>query len=127
MKKKDQDVVNNKKLWVIVSGQGNSKKSLFPTHQAHRFLAEHAEYYGYQYSTRRNKILWFLCACYNVNPPKLQKKCDGCLQNFSVRNVISCSNIGLDLTRHNEIHDDIIHIYRQASPLIAYAKNPLIH
>ena len=83
-------------------------------------------YYSNQYSTRCNGGFQFLCAPYNVNPPTLQKKCGSCLQTFSVRHAISCSNRGLVIARHNEICDKIIHLDIQALSPVSVCDGPLI-
>ena len=58
----------------------------------------------------RNGILLFLYACYNFNPPNIQNKCDGCMQNFSVNHALSFPNGALAIARHNKIRDEIIHL-----------------
>ena len=113
--------------------QGNSYWQRFllettlPMHQEHGFLAESTGYYDNWYSTCRNGISRFLCACYNVNPPNPQRKCDSFLQTFSVRRTLSYINVGIVVIRHNYICDDIIHISRQAFSPNCICGEPLIH
>ena len=93
--------------------------------QAHGFLVDCTEYYIKRYSTRHNRILMFLCAHYNVNP--LQNKCDGSLETFSVRHVISSINKGIVIACQNEILNEIIKLIVQAfSPACIHGK-PIIH
>ena len=46
----------------------------------------------------------FLCVLYNFTPPKIQKKCDGSSQYFSVCHRLICRNVGLVIARHIEVH-----------------------
>ena len=101
-------------------------KMPIPLYQTHGCLSELMGYYGNRYSTYRNRILWFLCACYDFNPPKFQNKCDGCLQTFLVCHALSCSNGDIFITRRNEIWDEIIHLSRQALPSYFLCIKPLI-
>ena len=55
-----------------------------------------------------------LCAHYNVKPPIIQNKCDGCLLTFSVYCTLSCRNGGVVVVRWNEICDEIIHLSIQS-------------
>ena len=53
-----------------------------------------------------------LYARYNVNPPNLQNKYDGCLHTFYVLHALRYINRVLAITLHNEICDDIIQLSR---------------
>ena len=97
-----------------------------PFLQTHWFLADNTGYWINRCSTRRNWILLFLCACYNIKPSNLQSKCEGCLQTFYVNHTPSCSNRGLVIARHNEICYKIIHLDRQALSPVSVCDGPLI-
>ena len=43
----------------------------------------------------------FSCARYNVNPPNIQNKCNGCMKNFLMRHVLIFPTRGLVIARHN--------------------------
>ena len=95
--------------------------------QAHSFLDEIIGYYGNLYSTHRKYILWFLRACYNVNPPNLQRKYYGYFHAFSVQHTLSGSNGGIVISCHNKIRDNIIHLSRQAFSYHCVCGKTLIH
>ena len=125
--KKYQDDANDAKLRVIFNNQNGLEKLLF-------LHAKHTVYYlsiqvtmvtGTVIAT--TKFRNFLCACYKANPPNLQRKYDSCLQTFYVRHALSCSNLGLVIECHNEIHDNIIHLARQAFSPHCVRSKPLIH
>ena len=82
--------------------------------QIHGCLDESMWCYNFQYSTSRYGMLQLLSDHYNVNPAKPQNKYDGSMQIFLVIHMLSCSNGGLIIVRHNEIRPDIIHHARQA-------------
>ena len=69
----------------------------------------------------------FLCSHYNVISPSLQNNCDGCLQTFLVRHVPNCRNVGLVITHHNEIRDEIVHLAIQDFSLHFIHGKPQIH
>ena len=95
--------------------------------QTHGSVAECTGYHGHWYSTSRNGILQFLCASYNVNPPNLQNKCDGCMQTFSLCHVLIFPNGGLVIACHNDICDEIIHLAKQAFSPNCILSEPLVH
>ena len=70
---------------------------------------------------------YFLSVHYNVKNHILQRKCDGCLQTFSVHHTINRSNGGLVISRYYKIRDKIIHLYRQSFSHNCVWKKPLIH
>ena len=69
----------------------------------------------------------YLCVGYNVNPPNLQNKCDGCMQTFSVHHALSCPNGDIIIACHNEVRDNIIHLLKQAFSPNCILSKPLIH
>ena len=48
----------------------------------------------------------FIYERYNVIPLNLERKCDGCLQTFSVSHTLSFRNVGLAIACHKEIWDN---------------------
>ena len=98
-------------------------KTPFTMHQTHGCLGERTGYHGDWYSTRHNGISRFLCARYNVNSPNFQKKCNSCMQTFSVLHTLICPNGCIVIARHNEICAEIIHL-KNTPPLTAYTSNP---
>ena len=120
-------VSNNAKLQGIFSDQGVFYKRLF-------LRTKHmSACIGAQCTTVIVTVLTsmgicdFSCARYNVNPPNLQKKCDGFLKTFSDRHALSCSNGVLVVAHHNYIRDNIIHLSRQDLSPNCIRSKPLIH
>ena len=56
------------------------------------------------------EVRYFLCYHYKVNPPNLQKQCDGCMQTFLVCHALSCPHIVIVIARYYDIRDNIIHL-----------------
>ena len=64
--------------WMMLNARESSAnkvppKNIFPKHQTYGWLDKSMMYHSYWYSTCRNGIFRFLCAHYNINPPKLKK------------------------------------------------------
>ena len=74
-----------------------------------------------------NKISQFLCAHYNVNSYCPQKYFDGCMQTFLVCHALSYPNSGLIIARHNEIHDEIVHLAKQSLSPNCISGELLVH
>ena len=66
----------------------------------------------------------YLFARYNVNPPNIQNKYDGCMQTFLGSHTLNWTNGGIVIAHHNEIRNDIIHLKKNLSPLTEYVINP---
>ena len=59
---------------------------------------------------------YFLCACYYVTPPNLQRNFDGRGTSFDVRHALSCIKVGLLITSHNEVCEKLLYISWWALP-----------
>ena len=50
----------------------------------------------------------FLYVCYYATLPNLKKKCDSCIQSFSVRHGLRCIHGGLVIELHNKVHENLL-------------------
>ena len=60
-------------------------------------------------------------------PPNLQIKFNGCTQVFSVRHRLRYIIVGLAISRHNKVHDEIIYLAWKSFPSHCVHGEPLIH
>ena len=89
--KKYWDTANVMKLQGIISDQGTFKKRLFlHTKYMGAWLGIHdAIGTGTVLATTDSRDFF---VCYDINPPNLENKCDGCMQNNLVRHARICPN-----------------------------------
>ena len=121
--KKYQDARNDKKLQGIVRKQGAFEKRIF--------YETNTQVPGWAYGvprllvqSRLQRDLAILCVHLNVNIPNLQNICDNCMQTLLVHHWLILPNRGLVIACQTDIHDEIIHLARQAFLIISYAGNP---
>ena len=62
---------------------------------------------------------------YNVTPSNLQSNCNSCVISFNVWHPLSWCKLGLVITRHNKVHEKILHLPWKPSPHHPYAPNLL--
>ena len=53
----------------------------------------------------------FLCENDNIAPPiNHQRNYNVCITAFDVFHTLSCSKLGLEITRYNEVCDELLHL-----------------
>ena len=93
----------------------------------HMYLAECTGYYSIWYSNSGYIISWFQCACYDVTPLNLQRKCNGCVTSFDVLHSLSYSKGGLLIARHNIVCDKLLYLAWRDLPLASVCVEPFIY
>ena len=99
----------------------------YPTFQKNRCLDECTGYYGNWCSISSYGISCFLCARYDVTPPKIQSKCDGCGTSVDVHHVLICRKGGLIITHHNKVSSELLYLAQLPLLSASVHSKPLIH
>ena len=113
--------------------QGNSHKPQWnrplsdPTRQKHRRLAERTGYYSNWYIISGYGISCFLCAHYDVTPPKILSKCGGCVTSVDIHHILICSKGGLIITHHNKVRSELLYLAQLPLLSASVHSKPLIH
>ena len=69
----------------------------------------------------------FLCAHNNVVPLNLQIHCNRCGADFDVCHALICSKVGLVISCHKEVFDELFYLARQAFTPASVRSKLLIH
>ena len=97
-----------------------------PTLQTHGFMDGSMGYYISRYSTSGYIILWFFVCTLRCYPPLTLKKRNGFSHSLFVRHLLSCSHVGLDIARHNEVQGGLLYLFLLAFPSNSLRGKPLI-
>ena len=66
-----------------------------------------------------NEFCDLLCARYDVTTPNPHRKCDGRGTYFDIRHALRCIKEGLNIARHDGVHDEILYLALLAFPSAA--------
>ena len=111
--KKNWDTANDAKTKGIVSSQGAFEKRLFLcTKQTGAWMSVWGTTVT-GISSATTKVCNFNMLIKTLDPPKIQNKCNCCMQTLWLCHMLIFPNGGLDIARHNKICDNIIHLTKQ--------------